>query len=239
MRMFRKFTSLGLLLFMTLVGESFALRALSQDRTDEEKALQLRGKVTKVTRRVEDQSHIVFDVNLELEIVNKGVKPIILLKREPWLGAELLARSPEDAASNRYVYNSSHWPSVYRASGNEWERLTQKLDQSSPPSELTLILYPQATWKYETSTILYIEKKGSFDKTSKPWDEIRQISPLWLQVVLEMWPINVEPRVDPENLEFGKKLRRRWQQDGELWLDKILSEPISINLNDAEGNITK
>jgi len=44
---------------------------------------------------------------------------------------------------------------------------------------------------------LYVEKAGSFDRVSQKWETIRQASPAWLQVTLEMWPVNIEPRVDP------------------------------------------
>jgi hypothetical protein len=59
---------------------------------------------------------------------------------------------------------------------------------------------------------------------------LQTLSPIWLQVVCEVWPWNVEPA--DAKLSFGRKLQKRWQPIGVLWLDEIYSEPIRLDVND-------
>jgi hypothetical protein len=176
----------------------------------------------------ENDYSIVFEVMLDLECTNKSDKPVIILRREFWLGAKTLARSPEDATLNRFLFASSHWPSV--STSPEWVELRRRLDQPSPPQDLLGLFASGETLPYETRVSLSIEKAGNFDKTSEKWDTIKQASPVWLQVTFEMWPINIEPTLDPDNPVFGKMLQRRWQQYGELQVERLTSEPIKLDL---------
>ena len=217
-----------LLLSSTIVGEARVLENSTTMKTKNEMTpLRVQGQVVKVELSREDARSIVFNLRLRLELVNAGDRPIILLRHPIWLGALTLARSEEDARAYKYFYQSSAWPSV--SGGPEWKALRQRLDQQNPPAELTRAVNPGTAFQYETDTVLYIEKQGNFDKTSQPWDAIRLASPVWLQVSLEIWPVNVEPKVDPNNLEFGRMLQQRWCQFGHLQIERVTSEPIQLN----------
>jgi hypothetical protein len=219
---------LACVLSLTIIGESrVPENGTAMKRENQMTPLRLRGQVAKVGLSREDAHSIVFDVTLRLELVNTGTQPVILLRHPFWLGASTLALSPEDARTYKYIYQSSAWPSVSRAP--EWKVLRQSLDQRNPPADLTRAVGPGETFQYETDTVLYIEKPGSVDRTSQPWDAIRLASPVWLQVSLESWPVNVEPKVDPNHLEFGEMLQRRWQQFGQLQLKRLTSEPMQLS----------
>ena len=86
-------------------------------------------------------------------------------------------------------------------------------------------------WNYDTVAGISFNKKESYDGTKKARSEIKNYNPLWLQVTLEMWPVNAEPHLDTRNPEWGKELRERWKNEGKLWLDYLKSEPINLNLN--------
>lgn len=190
------------------------------------KSLSLRGRIADI-RLVEENNHSVrFKLNLALEFVNNSHKGIILLRQDYWLGAETLAISPEAAAEHKFIYSSSHWPSVYSAPN--WIELRKKLDKPSPPTDLTRIIAPGESFAYETEAMLYIQKRGSSNKTNQIWEEIKLLSPTWLQVTLETWAVNIEPRVDPQNPQFGKELQQRWKQFGELYLERLASEPMPL-----------
>lgn len=201
---------------------------MTMKKQRDKRLLCLRGRVADVKLARENNHSIVFDVKLNLEFTNTSDKPVIIFQREFWLGAKTLARSPEDSAAHKYLYVSGQWPSV--STSPEWGELRQRLDQPNPPQDLTRVLAPGESLPYEASVTLYIEKVGSFDKTSQRWDTIKQASPVWLQVTLEMWPVNIEPHVDPENPGFGKMLQRRWQQYGRLQIDQLTSEPMQLDL---------
>lgn len=187
----------------------------------------LRGRIVKVRLARQDVHSIVFKLELNLQLVNVSTSPVILLKRLYWLGATTIAGSSEEAKAHKYMYASGGWPSV--SGGSEWGELRQRLNQENPPSALTRTLALGESLQYETEATLYNEKAGSVDKTSLPWEVIREASPAWLQVSIEVWPINVEPKVDPENLEFGKTLQNRWQQFGKLQLERLTSEPMQLS----------
>lgn len=192
-----------------------------------QKPLSLRGRVVGI-RLVEENNHSVrFKVNLTLEFVNNSNKGVILLRQDYWLGAETLAISPESAAAHRLIYSSSHWPSVY--STPKWAELRKQLNKPSPPADLTRTLAPGESLVYETETMLYIQKAGSSNKTNQIWEEIKLLSPAWFQVALETWAVNIEPRVDPQNPQLGKKLQQRWKQFGELYLERLTSEPMPLS----------
>ncbi|MCG3146266.1 MAG: hypothetical protein HONDAALG_04165 [Gammaproteobacteria bacterium] len=192
-------------------------------------SLVLRGKVNEVTLVREDKQSIVLKLKLSMEFVNQSDKPIIILRRKFWQGAEMIGRTPEEASSSKYLYIGTHWPSVDE--GVEWQRMRRSLDQTEPPTELTMRLLPGEAYPYETEITLYFEKAGSLDGTRQRWDKILQASPVWLRVSLEIWPINLEPDVDPSNPSWGKWLQRRWQNYGNLWLDRLTSEPMRLDLS--------
>jgi hypothetical protein len=220
--------ALVLLLSSTIVGQAHVLENSTTKKIKNEMTpLHVQGQVVKVELTLEDAHSIVFNLRLRLELVNAGDRPVILLRHPIWLGALTLARSQEDARAYKYIYQSSAWPSVSGAP--EWKALRQRLNQQNPPAELTQAVTPGNAFQYETDTVLYIEKRGNFDKTSQPWDAIRRASPVWLQVSLEMWPVNVEPRVDPNILEFGRMLQQRWRQFGQLQIERVTSEPIKLD----------
>lgn len=219
---------LACVLSLTIIGESrVPENGTAMKRENQMAPLRLRGQVAKVGLSREDAHSIVFDVTLRLELVNTGTQPVILLQHPFWLGASTLALSPGDARAYKYLYQSSAWPSVSRAP--EWKALRQSLDQQNPPADLTRAIGPGETFQYETNAVLYIEKRGSFDKTSQPWDAIRRASPVWLQVTLEVWPVNAEPKVDPNNPEFGRMLQQRWRQFGQLQLERLTSGPMQLS----------
>lgn len=225
-----------LLLLSSLTDAGRSIKGAASMKKERDKSLlSLRGRVSDVKLVRENDDSIVFDVTLNLEFTNNSDKPVITLHREFWIGAKTLARSPEDAAAYKYLYASSHWPSI--SASPEWGGLRQRLDQPSPPPDLMSVLAAGETLPYKARVTLYVEKAGSFDKTSQKWDTIKQASPVWLQVTLEMWPINIEPRVDPENPAFGKMLQQRWQQYGELQIDRLTSE--SMNLDLANVTLTR
>lgn len=190
------------------------------------KSLSLTGRVADV-RLIEENNHSIrFKVTLELEFVNNSEQPIILRKGEYWIGAETLGVSPDAVTTHKFIYSSSHWPSVY--SSSKWVELRKQYDKPDPPPDLTHIIAPGESFSYEAETVLYFQKNAGTNKIDQTWEEIKIYSPVWLQVTVETWPVNIEPRVDPQNPQFGKKLQQRWKQFGELYLERLSSEPIQL-----------
>lgn len=194
--------------------------------------LRLYGFVDRLERDDDPQS-IGITGNLQLTFKNVGNKTLIIYTHDLWLGAVSLARTVEEARANTLLLDRSAWPSVW--SQQSRKRLFNDLNKDFPPHELTRVLQPGESWSYRTAVNLAIDKTRHPGTTGRTWDEIKNSSPVWLQVMVEMWPVNVEPTLDPDNPAFGLMLRERWKTTGELWLDYLTSEPIAI---DFRRNLT-
>ena len=194
----------------------------------DQELVKLRGEVKEIRLLENDRTHIKFGLKLSLNIVNEGYRPIILLKQDLVIGAKKLARSREDAKAQQYLYTSRAWPSV--SDDPAWRRWRKGLDANVPNEKKLWILSAGESVRFDTSTVLYIEKNGNFDGTNKPWDEIQQSATVCLQVEIKSWPANLEPNHDPQNPEFGQRLREKWEAYGRLQLGHLTSEPIEISL---------
>ena len=170
-----------------------------------------------------------------MEFVNVGLRPIILLQREPLFPGGALARKPEDFEVGKVLAADAGWPS--NEVSNEWATLRSHLDKPSPPADDTRLLMPGQSWPLETSVQLVVPtdpKKYISSRKKETLATIQQLSPVWLRVVCEVWPWNVEPLNAHRNqLKFGHKLQKRWKDVGLLWLDVIYSEPIMIDMKAA------
>lgn len=199
------------------------------------KGLTLRGKVESVQVKDIDQSSALIDIKLTMEFVNVGVKPIILLQREPVFPGGALASKPEDFEKGNVLVADAGWPS--NDTSPEWSTLRSKLDKAGPPEDVTRFLMPGESESVATSVRLVVPTDPSKYTSSKKKETlatIQELSPVWLRVVCEVWPWNVEPLdADRSKLKFGHKLQERWKDTGVLWLDEIYSEPIMIDMKVA------
>jgi len=196
--------------------------------------LSLRGRVESVEIKEIDRSSAVIDIKLKMDLVNTGVTPVILLRREPLFPGGALARKPDDFRMGNVLAADAGWPS--NDISPEWTTLRTNLDKPKPPADETRILMPNESWPIQTSVRLIVpidpSKYTSLSSRKKEsLATIRQLSPVWLRVVCEVWPWNVEPlTADRNKLEFGHRLQRRWKDIALLWLDEIYSEPIMLDL---------
>ena len=125
-------------------------------------------------------------------------------------------------------FRSSAWPSNWV---QEARRLRKILNRPDPPPDLTLVLQPGEAWRFEKVTYLGIDKKDGPTVHGILWDEMKDLSPVWLFVTFQMWPVIVELYDDKR---FGEMLRKRWRRSGELWLDYLTSEPIALDFNNMK-----
>jgi len=170
-----------LLVVTILAGEALAIHPRPVSLS--ESPLRLQGKLInakKTTAGVTD----IFDLELELEFVNSGKKPIILLlgtygKGEWWLLNTVLTREP--TGDKIVLYAGGVAPANSR-SMSKWRRLRRQLDRQIPPKGLTHLLAPGGKFVYRMTTFVEVsgDDRKMLDRT------------LWLRVQLEMWPLNIE-----------------------------------------------
>jgi len=96
---------------------------------------------------------------------------------------------------------------------------------------------PNESWSFENEVYIGVPTEAgnhSFFPKGASFETIQKYSPVWMKVVWEVWPLNVEPwGEDRSKLRFGRKLQRRWKDVGQLWLDGIQSDPIMLDLKTA------
>jgi hypothetical protein len=199
------------------------------------KALSLRGRVESVEIKEIDRSSALINIRLKMELVNTSTRPIILLRREPLFPGGALARKPDDFEVGNVLASDAGWPS--NDSSAEWATLRSSLDKASPPADETRLLMPGESWPLETSVRLAVPTDPSKYTSSRKKESlatIQQLSPVWLRVVCEVWPWNVEQlNADRNQLKLGHKLQERWKGVGLLWLEEIYSEPIMMDMKTA------
>jgi hypothetical protein len=203
--------------------------------------LRLTGSVRKISCS-KDADYVRCKAELNLKFTNTGSTSLIILQPqgeyEFWHGGTSLAISEKESGTNSFVYDVSGWPSVYKFP--MYQSLANLLDQSVPPTGITHVLLPSASWSWDTSIMLSLREGNSCNQhvgVEIGWEEIKRLTaPLWLRVAYEMWPFNVE-NFKPN---LGGILQKRWQSHGLLYLEEktgrywqaiLTSEPIEFPLN--------
>jgi hypothetical protein len=220
----------GISAAFVLLTASVVAKGMPDQNTE---ALTLRGNVESVQVKEIDHSSALIDIKLKMELLNAGQRPIIHLKREPLFPGGALARLPQDFETGNLLADDAGWPSNDISA--EWTNLRSNLDKPRPPAAETRVLMPGDSWPLETSVRLVVpidpSKSSSSLRKKESLVTIQQLSPVWLSVVCEIWPWNVEPlNAERSQLKFGHKLQERWKDLGLLWLNEIYSEPILIDL---------
>ena len=211
----------------------------------ERKDLLLTGNVLATRCKRGDDKYIRCDVDLSLEFISQGSQPVIILQPhgeyEFWHGADSLALTKADSETYNTVYSLGAWPSVYRF--EKYYLLARKLDQPTPPADVTRVLAPGESWKWKTTIGLRFNEENTCDGSDGVeigWKELKKLSaPVWLRVSYEMWPSNVENF----NKGLGGKLRERWKKHGTLYLEEksygrwfasLTSEPFALDFQSVE-----
>ena len=184
--------------------------------------------------------YIDCDIDLRLDFSNQGKQPIIILQPygdyEFWHGASSLALTKADSEAYNDVYSSAAWPSSCFC--EPYYMLARKLDQRTPPTDVTRVLAPGTNWNWKTTIRLSITEENTcegYKGVEIGWNEIKKLSaPVWLTVSYEMWPLNLE------NFRrgLGGRLRKRWKKYGTLYFEEkhphLTSEPIELNFQSIE-----
>jgi hypothetical protein len=226
----------------TVVGILAVFPALSQKNANE--GFVLLGKVQEIKSVSSDPNYVDLEIAVDIEFINKGATPVILLKPQKeleaeifWPGATSLSLAKflaEREGCNSAIWVQEHWPSVSTAL--EFREIVKRLDLPSPPPDLTLILQPKESWVWKTTTFLkfYAKTMSSvFSGHDLPWDVIGKIcTPLWMRLEYDVWSLNLQ-RADKG---LKKRLQERWKGVGLLNIEPSLkTEPIELNLSNVSA----
>jgi hypothetical protein len=203
-------------------------------------ALVLRGKVRDIKFMSGDPNYVDLEVALDIEFVNTGAKPLIFLKPQKereaeifWPGAVSLSLAKflaERGGCNSTIWVQAHLPAISTAA--EFQEMAKRLDQPSPPPDLTHVLQPKESWVWQTTAFLrfYAKTMSSvYSGHDLPWEVIGEIAtPLWMRLDYEVWSLNLQ-RADKG---LRERLRKRWKEVGLLNIEPSLTtEPIELKLN--------
>lgn len=196
--------------------------------------VELKGKVQSIEFDSEDSSTISFNIVIQMEFINKSIRPILLSKREPWLNSKFISSSINNLSNKKYMYSFTAYPSNDVSS--KWEEYRKELDKNAPPQEHIRSVLPNETWQFNVDSVIEINKiaaKGGGSWNEVDWSGIKSSPELWLQLEINLWFSNIEPVASRKEKKFGKKLREQWEKYGYLWLDDIVSQPIQLDLKPA------
>ena len=186
-------------------------------------SLLLTGRTTNV-QIAEDKDNIVLTVSLDLTIKNESESNIILFWDKVAVVGHLISQSADPMRPN-VLFRGSALPSTNRSPF--WNDLQKQLDTTSPPPDLTRTLRSGESINLSRSTTMSIYKKDFYPAQ---WSEILASSPVWLKVILDMLPSNLD-RTSLSQKSFGKKLKKKWASFGILQTDLLQSAPIKLDLN--------
>ena len=205
-------------------------------------ALALRGKVRDIKFVSNDPNYVDLEIAVDIEFVNTGAKPIIFLKPQTeheaeifWPGAISLSLAKflaERGGCNSAIWVQAHLPSISTAP--EFREMAKRLDQPSPPPDLTRVLQPKESWVWQTTAFLrfYAKTMSSvYSGHDLAWEVIGKITtPLWMRLDYEVWSLNLQ-RADKG---LRDRLRKRWKDVGLLNIQpSLITEPIELRLNNT------
>jgi hypothetical protein len=224
--------------------------ALIEDRP-QEKTLRFTGKVRAITLKEDKPDSISFKLAMDLEFRNASDMPVYILDgsavMKDWnyvVSGGALAYSPDAAIKRDYFFNDSGmWPNNYR--GPDYLAFRDCLDTPAPSGKCLRLLAPGESFRFTAEQFLSIGKKRPLSIPSdwKSWEEINVSKPLWLQVVVESWPINLDYdyalNIQARKYDvFNLMLQRRWLKYGLLPPHRMRSEPMSLDLSPWACNPT-
>ena len=172
---------------------------------------------------------LVYELRMTIIFKNIGSFPLLIYADDlyPWLGGETLSISREEAIARNSIFVSG---GLLSCNPPAWQKKKEALDNAIPPESLIRKIAPGCEWRFDKVVLLAIEKNGSYDKRSKPWEEIKKHNPLWLRLSFQLWPSNLE--ADESDPKYGNGLNKKWKSFGLLQLNYVTSDPIPVVLVD-------
>jgi hypothetical protein len=238
-------TAISLLLLLSLnagLGESQSPPSQRQVA----KALILRGRVIGVRTEIPpERLFAIVTVSLSIEFSNTGQKPVILLTElAPLYVGEAITKTPVTPTNwpvpegDNILYWDYRGPSDFGV--GRWGALRSSLNQPKPPLSKVRILAPEERWTTESFIVLRpLIKPEKFPTANNAaiLRDLEMLSPVWLHLYCQTWPLNIEVQGTLDGPKTGRKLRERWMKFGELRLDPIISEPISLEFPKQHANL--
>ena len=204
--------------------------------------LVLRGKVRNIKQIRDTSVYVDLEIVLDLEFVNTGTQPIIILVPPPnheadiyWLSSISLSLSKslaERGGCYSTVWLQTQGPSASTAP--VFQGMAKRLDQSAPPTDLTRRLQPKESWIWQTTALLRFSAttpSPAHSERDLGWEVIGKITttPLWMRLGYEVWSVNLQNA----DKSLRNRLQRRWREAGTLSIEPhVVTEPIELRLND-------
>jgi hypothetical protein len=149
-----------------------------------------------------------------------------------------LAYSSDAAKKSDYLFEDpGMWPNNYR--GPDYLAFRDCLDIPAPSGKCLRLLAPGESYRFTDRIYLSMYKNRNpprFPSIVKRWEELDPSKPLWLQVNVESWPINLGYSYSmnvsvPTYDAFRLMLQRRWLKYGLLPPYMMRSEPMPLDLS--------
>ena len=217
----------GLILTLTLFVSINAFAKRSDKISDWIKA---RGEITDI-KVVPTLSDVEIELKMDVTFKNIGIKPVFIYNKDPYIGFQALALSLEDDKNKKFAFKISFGlASFYGSPESIKER--KKLNQKKVPEEMFLVLQPLEEKKFQFETVVGVLRKP-YNSYEKKWSEISKNCEIWLRVGMRAWRSSLLET--GYKSKFGKKLQKRWKDEGYLALGYIITEPMKLTLPQNTG----
>jgi hypothetical protein len=189
--------------------------------------LVLRGKLVGWEKPEDGDGFIDLVADLELEFLNTGTTPVLVLKPEYTgygdyvLGSIDLQGAPVKGGIRETIFNSAAWYS--RDTSEKWQQMHSSMESATSPEEHFWIIQPSSSRFFRHAAGLRIDKaKNSSFPPQDPWPVVKKklqtYEQLWFVVQIQIWPHNLETGYDPDIPTLGRELRQHWSKVGVLEL---------------------
>jgi hypothetical protein len=171
-------------------------------------------------------------ITLTIRIENKGDIPVLFLTDHlPGFPRLILTKDSGPVTESNILFENYGGPTLTMEA--EWKSLRKALDLRLPPTEKVKVLGPHLSWELESETVLRVPTSyRSFIIGGQPasWESLQKASPVFLRFEAQFWSVSIEKPPKGEKFPFGHMLQRRWRKVGELQLDPVLTQPMSLSL---------
>lgn len=231
-------------LFIVFITYSSFAQIDTKDTNTVDTNIKFNGNIWKVEAKTSNYYTSMFDLYLYLnfEIINNGNQDIILPTNK--IGCDYIKFKK---TSGENIGKISFLKYSYFL---KWEDLTDTFDKKIPPKTKTTIIKKGKRLEYKTFFTLEV----ALDKNEKvpiiPYPEnltfnnLKGDSPVYIQFECSAKPIEALSKYKDHDIDqFWNKLRIRWKNYGFLFTEKIISEPIILDLSNtiikSSGEIRK
>lgn len=191
---------------------------------------EITGTVEKLIRDEKD-GWITFEIELNFRLQNLLVERLFLQKDNFSLQGVEVFKSSTKGSNLQSLFRNQHPPSF--SGDSKWIRIGETVMASGSKSVHLTSIDPGESLHFTKRYILGFptERNANYSQSAS-WNEVKELSQLYVKFDVNLWENEIRTE-KTSSKEFPIRLRERMKEQGVLWFEKIVSEPVCIDLHSA------